>query len=111
MWNHLQSLSIKNKVLLHFCFYCWKDKNDFKHAEVLSTLIKPYLISILDNWDSSLLSSNCAGIGRVIKDDKGRFLSAYGKQLYHRDVAQLEFIAILSLKDILDEWMTEAEDI
>ncbi|KAH0469284.1 hypothetical protein IEQ34_002516 [Dendrobium chrysotoxum] len=56
-------------------------------------------------------AGNGGGIGGVIRDDKGRFISAFGKQLYHWDVAQLEIITFFSLKDILEEWMIEFEGI
>ncbi|XP_028554179.1 uncharacterized protein LOC114580518 [Dendrobium catenatum] len=57
------------------------------------------------NVDASLIFSYKAGIAAVFRDSKGRFLFAYGKSLIHWDIAQLELMAINSIKEELKEWM------
>ncbi|XP_028550183.1 uncharacterized protein LOC114579524 [Dendrobium catenatum] len=57
------------------------------------------------NVDASLLSSHKAGIAAVFRDSKGRFFFAYGKSLQHWDIAQLEMLAIQSLKEVIKDWM------
>ncbi|KAI0493884.1 hypothetical protein KFK09_024010 [Dendrobium nobile] len=57
------------------------------------------------NVDASLSSSYKAGIAAVFRDNKGRFLYAYGKSLIHWDIGQLESLAIKSIKEEIKEWM------
>ncbi|KAI0492265.1 hypothetical protein KFK09_026534 [Dendrobium nobile] len=57
------------------------------------------------NVDASLLSSYKAGIAAIIRGCKGRFLCAYGRSCIHWDIAQLELLAIHSLKDEIKDWM------
>ncbi|XP_028555133.1 uncharacterized protein LOC110114874 [Dendrobium catenatum] len=48
------------------------------------------------NVDASLLSSNLARIGGIFRDHKGRFISAFGKNKVHWDIAQLELEAAIT---------------
>ncbi|KAI0513486.1 hypothetical protein KFK09_009510 [Dendrobium nobile] len=57
------------------------------------------------NVDASLTSSYKAGIAAVFRDNKGRFLYAYGKSFTHWDIGQLELLAINSIKEEINEWM------
>ncbi|PKU82200.1 hypothetical protein MA16_Dca018598 [Dendrobium catenatum] len=49
-----------------------------------------------------------AGIGGVVRDNKGRFLLAFGNSLQHWDADQTELCAVLFLKNVMKEWMFEA---
>ncbi|KAI0496443.1 hypothetical protein KFK09_022760 [Dendrobium nobile] len=58
------------------------------------------------------LKKNCrAGVGGVARDDKGRFLLAFGNSLQHWDAAQTELCAVLFLKNVVKEWMFEAQGV
>ncbi|PKU73176.1 hypothetical protein MA16_Dca021367 [Dendrobium catenatum] len=50
----------------------------------------PPLDWIKINVDASLLDSNLASIGVVVRDSKGRLLLAFGKKKLHWDINQLE---------------------
>ncbi|KAL0928689.1 hypothetical protein M5K25_000603 [Dendrobium thyrsiflorum] len=63
------------------------------------------------NVDSSLHKSNCAGIGGVIRDHRGRFILAFGNKLFRWDIAQLEVLAVLALRNVLQEWTKETKGI
>ncbi|XP_020702481.1 uncharacterized protein LOC110114070 [Dendrobium catenatum] len=63
------------------------------------------------NVDASILSNNVAGFGGVIRDEKGIFLLAFGINIMHWDIAQIELMAILHLKYIFHDWMFEAQGI
>ncbi|KAI0519774.1 hypothetical protein KFK09_007235 [Dendrobium nobile] len=53
------------------------------------------------NVDASLLSSNLVGVGGLLRDHKGRFISAFGKKGTHWNIAQLELEAVFWVKDFL----------
>ncbi|KAL0921224.1 hypothetical protein M5K25_008277 [Dendrobium thyrsiflorum] len=67
----------------------------------------PYWIKV--NIDDSLLRSNKAGVGGVYRDDKGRFLLAFGFKCVHWDIAKVELLAISSLKSVVQSWMLEVK--
>ncbi|KAI0513446.1 hypothetical protein KFK09_009467 [Dendrobium nobile] len=75
--------------------------------ESKSTWCPPPKDWIKINIDASLLSSNLAGVGGVFRDHKGRFISAFGKNGIHWDIAQLELEAVFSVKEFLRSWMLE----
>ncbi|KAH0457424.1 hypothetical protein IEQ34_012739 [Dendrobium chrysotoxum] len=52
-----------------------------------------------------------AGIGGVIRDDRGRFLLAFGVHYRHWDIAQVELMAVYSLKNFMQEWMCESQGV
>ncbi|KAI0515997.1 hypothetical protein KFK09_008668 [Dendrobium nobile] len=61
------------------------------------------------NVDASLLDSNLASIGGVVRDSKGRLLLAFGKHKLHWDINQLELDAIFSLKEFIKDSMFESK--
>ncbi|KAI0488426.1 hypothetical protein KFK09_028257 [Dendrobium nobile] len=61
------------------------------------------------NLDASLLTSYLGGIGGVVRDHRGRLISAFGKKKIHWDVTQLELEAIITLKNFLQSWMLECK--
>ncbi|PKU82253.1 Putative ribonuclease H protein [Dendrobium catenatum] len=63
------------------------------------------------NVDGALMKNNRARIGGVARDDKGRFLLAFDNPLQHWDAAQTELFAILFLKNVVKEWMFEAQGV
>ncbi|KAI0488417.1 hypothetical protein KFK09_028248 [Dendrobium nobile] len=63
------------------------------------------------NIDASLKSNYLAGIGGVIRDDKDRFLLAFGTHYLHWDIAQVELLAVYYLKNTLRDWMHEAQGV
>ncbi|XP_028548456.1 uncharacterized protein LOC110097081 [Dendrobium catenatum] len=60
------------------------------------------------NIDGTLKKNNRAGIGGVVRDDKGRFLLAFSNPILHWDAAQTELCAVLFLKNVVKDWMYEA---
>ncbi|XP_020693669.1 uncharacterized protein LOC110107681 [Dendrobium catenatum] len=77
--------------------------------ESRSTWLPPPKDWIKINVDASLLSSNLAGVGGVLRDPKGRFISAFGKKGTHWDIPQLELKAVFSVKDFLKSWKLECK--
>ncbi|XP_028555252.1 uncharacterized protein LOC110110727 [Dendrobium catenatum] len=63
------------------------------------------------NIDASLKSNYLAGIGGVIRDDKGRSLLAFGTHYLHWDISQVELMEVYYLKNILRDWMHEAQGV
>ncbi|KAI0510890.1 hypothetical protein KFK09_011500 [Dendrobium nobile] len=63
------------------------------------------------NVDAALKRNNLAGIGNVARDEKGRFLIAFGAYCLHWDISQLELLAVLYLKNVVKEWMFEAQGV
>ncbi|PKU63001.1 Putative ribonuclease H protein [Dendrobium catenatum] len=63
------------------------------------------------NVDASISRNKVAGFGGVARDDKGRFLIAFGANILQWDIAKIELMAILYLKNITPEWMFEAQGI
>ncbi|KAI0496442.1 hypothetical protein KFK09_022759 [Dendrobium nobile] len=61
------------------------------------------------NVDASLLSCNSAGIVGVFRDHKGRFISAFGKNGAHWDIAQLELEVVFTVREFLRSWMLECK--
>ncbi|XP_020703924.1 uncharacterized protein LOC110115130 [Dendrobium catenatum] len=59
------------------------------------------------NVDASLLRSNCAGIGGIFRDHKGRFILAFGKNRVHWDITKLELEAVFSIREYIRSWMLE----
>ncbi|PKU78815.1 hypothetical protein MA16_Dca000158 [Dendrobium catenatum] len=50
-------------------------------------------------------------LGGVARDDKGRFLIAFGVNTMHWDISQVELMAVLYFKNIIREGMFEAQGI
>ncbi|KAI0488487.1 hypothetical protein KFK09_028320 [Dendrobium nobile] len=48
------------------------------------------------NVDAALLRSNCAGVGGIFRDHKGRFILAFGEKKIHWDITKLEMEAVYS---------------
>ncbi|PKU80193.1 Putative ribonuclease H protein [Dendrobium catenatum] len=61
------------------------------------------------NVDGALKKNYRAGVGGVARDDKGRFLIAFGNTLQQWDAAQTELCAVLFLKNVVKDWMFEAQ--
>ncbi|XP_020691196.1 uncharacterized protein LOC110105868 [Dendrobium catenatum] len=59
------------------------------------------------NFDASLLSSNLAGLGLVVRDHCGNLIVATGQQVEHWDVATAELLAACTIKDVLEDWMMD----
>ncbi|KAH0454948.1 hypothetical protein IEQ34_016872 [Dendrobium chrysotoxum] len=45
----------------------------------------------------------------VVRDDKGRFLLAFGDNYLHWDTAQVELEAVYFIKNVVQDWMCEAQ--
>ncbi|KAL0925329.1 hypothetical protein M5K25_003650 [Dendrobium thyrsiflorum] len=65
----------------------------------------PPLDWIKINVDATLQRSYNAGIGAIIRDHKGRFLYAFGKNFKHWDISRLELQAVLTIREHLQRWM------
>ncbi|XP_020700305.2 uncharacterized protein LOC110112427 [Dendrobium catenatum] len=63
------------------------------------------------NIDASLKENYEAGIGQVVRDDKGRFVIAFGHGRLHWDIAQMELSTFKSLKEALQGWTQGAKGI
>ncbi|XP_028549035.1 uncharacterized protein LOC114579205 [Dendrobium catenatum] len=63
------------------------------------------------NVDASLDRNYSAEIGGVIRDNKGRFLFAFGFKRVHWDISALELDALMAVKKFTQEWMYEAKGI
>ncbi|XP_020700942.1 uncharacterized protein LOC110112896, partial [Dendrobium catenatum] len=57
------------------------------------------------NVDVALKCNNMAGIGGVVRDEKRRFLLAFGFRYVHWDIAQVELMAVYCLKNFMQDWM------
>ncbi|XP_020683725.1 uncharacterized protein LOC110100530 [Dendrobium catenatum] len=85
---------------------CW-GANLLRESQ--STWCPPPKDWIKINVDASLFKSNVAGIGGILRDHKGRFISAFGKKGCHWDIAQLELEAMFSVREFLKSWMLECK--
>ncbi|PKU59188.1 hypothetical protein MA16_Dca028443 [Dendrobium catenatum] len=63
------------------------------------------------NIDDSLQCSNEAGIGGIFRDHKGRMLLSFGFSLIHWDICTLEWMAVRSICNVIDDWMFNAKGI
>ncbi|KAI0502710.1 hypothetical protein KFK09_017667 [Dendrobium nobile] len=63
------------------------------------------------NVDAAIKKNNVPGIGGVARDGNGRFLIAFGYQLLQWNSAQLEVLAVLYLRNVIQEWMFEAQGV
>ncbi|KAI0492234.1 hypothetical protein KFK09_026503 [Dendrobium nobile] len=63
------------------------------------------------NVDASIFLNNSTGIGGIFRECKGRSLAAFGFHTIHWDIAQMELLAILSLRDLIKDWILEARGI
>ncbi|XP_028554354.1 uncharacterized protein LOC114580563 [Dendrobium catenatum] len=61
------------------------------------------------NFDASLLPSNRAGLGIVVRDDLGRLIVAASKMIEHWDTTTVELLAALMLREVLEDWMLDCE--
>ncbi|KAI0524473.1 hypothetical protein KFK09_003843 [Dendrobium nobile] len=59
------------------------------------------------NVDASLLRSNCAGVGGIFRDHKGRFILAFGEKKAHWDITKLEMEVVFSVRKYIRSWMLE----
>ncbi|XP_028548566.1 uncharacterized protein LOC114579055 [Dendrobium catenatum] len=80
-----------------------------KAIEVAVTLSKCGILS--DHWGANQLYSNKAGIASVFRDNKGRFLFAFGIKCVHWDIGLLELLAIRALNLFHNKWTFEAKGI
>ncbi|XP_028552066.1 uncharacterized protein LOC114579980 [Dendrobium catenatum] len=97
----------------------WKEKHQPSKNPILENMDADLRLESHDVWhpppldwikfnvDASLMESYNAGIGVIIRNHKGRFLRAFGKQLRHWDVATLELQSILLLREQLQRWMLQ----
>ncbi|XP_028550230.1 uncharacterized protein LOC114579535 [Dendrobium catenatum] len=112
----LKKMSTKNSGIVRmYCsimYYSWKNRNDIKNVsksgpfhsswgtnllrESQRTWYLPPKEWIKVNVDDSLTSSNLACIGGVFRDNKGWFISAFGKNGNHWDIGHLELQAVLT---------------
>ncbi|KAL0925393.1 hypothetical protein M5K25_003719 [Dendrobium thyrsiflorum] len=100
--NVLSLFKINNTPILD----CW-GANLLR--ESLNSWHPPPLDWIKVNVDASLLRTNLAGIGGVFRDHKGRLIMAFGRNMFHWDVAQLEMEAVVSLQEYIQDWMLECK--
>ncbi|KAI0496460.1 hypothetical protein KFK09_022777 [Dendrobium nobile] len=63
------------------------------------------------NVDVTLSKSNMAGIAGLLRDRKVRMICAYGRNLFHRDIAYLELKAILTFENYIQDWFCEYKGI
>ncbi|XP_028548291.1 uncharacterized protein LOC114578897, partial [Dendrobium catenatum] len=106
-------------------------------ANALSMLPKPYSMPLFEQWctsqpsglspnrfwctpppgwakfnvDASMQQSTVTGLGVVVRDHLGRLLVAAGSKIEHWDITTAEIMAALSIKDIMEPWMTELDGI
>ncbi|KAI0530840.1 hypothetical protein KFK09_000388 [Dendrobium nobile] len=64
-----------------------------------------------DSDNCNAANNHLAGIGGVVRDEKGRFLVAFGKNSLHWDISHLELLAVLYLKNVVKNWMFEAQGV
>ncbi|PKU86229.1 hypothetical protein MA16_Dca002060 [Dendrobium catenatum] len=87
----------------------WNANQLFKLSK--SSWLPPPLGWIKVNVDASIFLNNSTGIEGIFRDYKGRGLAAFGFHTIHWDIAQKELLAILSLRDLIKDWMLEAKGI
>ncbi|PKU83310.1 hypothetical protein MA16_Dca021013 [Dendrobium catenatum] len=87
------------------------DNWDTNQRKLSCSWYPPPPVWIKINIDASISSNNVADFGGMERDDKGRFLIAFRANLLHWDVAQIELMAILYLKNITWDWIFEAQGI
>ncbi|KAI0488528.1 hypothetical protein KFK09_028363 [Dendrobium nobile] len=63
------------------------------------------------NIDAALHCSYKAGIGGILRDHKGRMLLAYGFSLVHWDIGKLEWLAVRSIGNIIEDWKLKSKGI
>ncbi|KAI0496467.1 hypothetical protein KFK09_022784 [Dendrobium nobile] len=103
--NIVSLATVSNFIITH-------PKNwDTNQLKLFSSWCPPPTDWIKINIDASLKSNYLAGIGSIIRDNKGRFLSAFGHHYLHWDIAHVELLAVYYLKNILKEWMLEAQGV
>ncbi|XP_020677621.1 uncharacterized protein LOC110096170 [Dendrobium catenatum] len=85
----------------------WNANQLFKLSK--SSWLPPPLGWIKVNVDASIFLNNSTGIEGIFRDYKGRGLAAFGFHTIHWDIAQKELLAILSLRDLIKDWMLEAK--
>ncbi|XP_020693371.1 uncharacterized protein LOC110107442 [Dendrobium catenatum] len=57
------------------------------------------------NVDASLLPSNRAGLGLVIRDHEGKLVLAVGHHIEHWDANFVELLVAQAMKDVIEDWM------
>ncbi|PKU68225.1 Putative ribonuclease H protein [Dendrobium catenatum] len=63
------------------------------------------------NIDAALHCSKNAGIGGILRDHRGRMLLAYGFSLVHWDIRKLEWLAVRSIGNIIEDWKLKSKGI
>ncbi|KAI0499477.1 hypothetical protein KFK09_017681 [Dendrobium nobile] len=122
----LQRLLGKNALVANmFCtvvWLVWKSKCRLVHGDKEDS--ENYIAQMLSlhwhppppgwikiNVDAAIKKNNVAGIGGVARDGNGRFLIALSYQLLHWDSAQSEMLAVLYLRNVIQDWMFEAQGV
>ncbi|KAI0519701.1 hypothetical protein KFK09_007159 [Dendrobium nobile] len=103
--NTVSLATVSNFIITH------PENWDTNQLKLFSSWYPPPTGWIKINIDASLKSNNLAGIGGIIRDNKGRFLSGFGHHYLHWDIAHVELLAVYYLKNILKEWMLEAQGV
>ncbi|XP_028555064.1 uncharacterized protein LOC114580740 [Dendrobium catenatum] len=103
--NTVSLATISNFIVTH------PENWDTNQLKLFSSWCLPPTGWIKINIDASLKSNYLAVIGGIIKDNKGGFLLAFGHHYLHWDIAHVELLAIYYLKNILKEWMLEAQGV
>ncbi|XP_020683953.1 uncharacterized protein LOC110100685 [Dendrobium catenatum] len=92
-------------------FLCYRRLQGNEVAYQPSRLLKPWHPPPSDwikvNIDAALFKSYKAGIGGAFRAHQGRLLLAFGRKLIYRDPGALELQAIISLKLVFKEWMSQ----
>ncbi|XP_028551608.1 uncharacterized protein LOC114579873 [Dendrobium catenatum] len=113
------------QIYCNIVYHSWKNRNVVKQGKSAlpsSVVASNAMFSAISNsgpylscWGANLLResqstcSNVAGVGGVLRDHKGRLISAFGKKGTHWDIAQLELEAVFSVKEFLKSWMLECK--
>ncbi|XP_020687312.1 uncharacterized protein LOC110103088 [Dendrobium catenatum] len=108
--NSLAANAVSTSTVCNF-INSYSDNWDVNQRKLFCSWHPPPPGWIKINVDASLLRNNVAGFGGVARDDKGRFLIAFGAKLMHWDIAQMELMAVLYLKNIIRDWMIEAQGV
>ncbi|PKU66600.1 hypothetical protein MA16_Dca021913 [Dendrobium catenatum] len=63
------------------------------------------------NIDAALHCSYNAGIGGILRDHRGRMLLAYRFSLVQWDIGKLEWLAVRSIGNIIEDWKLKSKGI
>lgn len=59
----------------------------------------------------TILPSNRAGLGVVIKDNVGKLVMTLGNQFKQWDIIWAEFLAAATIKETMEDWMLDLDGI